>query len=117
MNVISPAASLERAALTYWEALIPREDDRPPRARILHIFERLESLSRPPAYRSCPLVATAVELKDSEHPAGVVARRFKDMLTNYFHQEVRRSGVAVTSATTLLDVAGLRQEPVCFLRP
>ncbi|MFF7598627.1 hypothetical protein [Streptomyces mirabilis] len=40
MNVISPAASLERAALTYWEAPIPREDDRPPHARILHIFEQ-----------------------------------------------------------------------------
>ncbi|MEV4453645.1 MULTISPECIES: hypothetical protein [Streptomyces] len=82
MNVISPASSLERAALAYWEALIPREDDRPPHARILHIFEQLESLSRSPAYRGRPLVATAVELKDPEHPAGVVTRRFKDMLTN-----------------------------------
>ncbi|GHD80700.1 hypothetical protein GCM10010317_102970 [Streptomyces mirabilis] len=42
----------------------------------------MESLSRPPAHRGRPLVATAVELKDPEHPAGVVARRFKDMLTN-----------------------------------
>ncbi|MHA5054558.1 TetR/AcrR family transcriptional regulator [Streptomyces sp. SD15] len=133
------AASLERAALTYWEALNPREDDRPPRARILYIFEQLESLSRSPSYRGCPLVATAVELKDPEHPASMVARRFKDMLTNYFHQEARRAdvpdpeqlarqltvvfdgssvravvqaqplhGLAVTTATTLLDAAGLR---------
>ncbi|MET7851700.1 TetR/AcrR family transcriptional regulator [Streptomyces avermitilis] len=133
------AASLERAAPTYWEALIPREDDRPPRARILHIFEQLESLSRSPAYRGCPLVATAVELKDPEHPASMAARRFKDMLTDYFHQEARRAGapdpeqlalqltvvfdgssvravvqaqplhgLAVTTATALLDAAGLR---------
>ncbi|MGW1887408.1 TetR/AcrR family transcriptional regulator [Streptomyces sp. NPDC001970] len=133
------AASLERAALTYWETLVPGEDDAPPRARILHIFERLESLSGSPAYQGCPLVATAVELKNPEHPASMVARRFKDMLTEYFHQEARRAGardpeqlarqltvvfdgssvravvqaqplhgLAVTTATTLLDAAGLR---------
>ncbi|MFD8000076.1 hypothetical protein [Streptomyces mirabilis] len=62
-------------------------------------------------------MTTAVELKDPEHPAGVVARRFKDMLTNYFHREARRAGLAVTSATTLLDAADLRQELVRFLRP
>ncbi|MCX5554568.1 TetR/AcrR family transcriptional regulator [Streptomyces sp. NBC_00038] len=133
------AASLERAALTYWEALSPRNDDRAPRARILHVFEQLEALSGSPTYRGCPLVATAVELKDPEHPASAVARRFKDGLTNYFHEEALRAGapdpnqlasqltvvfdgssvsavvqaqplrgLAVTTATTLLDAAGLR---------
>ncbi|WP_371596815.1 TetR/AcrR family transcriptional regulator [Streptomyces sp. NBC_00564] len=133
------AASLERAALTYWEALSPRNDGRAPRARILHVFEQLEALSGSPTYRGCPLVATAVELKDPEHPASAVARRFKDGLTNYFHEEALRAGVpdpkqlasqltvvfdgssvravvqaqplqglAVTTAATLLDAAGLR---------
>lgn len=86
------AASLERAALTYWEALSPRNDGRAPRARILHVFEQLEALSGSPTYRGCPLVATAVELKDPEHPASAVARRFKDGLTNYFHEEALRAG-------------------------
>ena len=86
------AASLERAAPSYQNLTIPTPDDRPPRARILHVFERLESLSGSPAYQGCPFVATAVELKDPEHPASVVARRFKDALTHFFRAEARRAG-------------------------
>lgn len=87
------AASLERAAPTYHRLLTPGEDDRPPRARILHVFEQLEQFAAAPEYLGCPCVATAVELKDPEHPASVVARRFKDALTAFFHQEALRAGV------------------------
>ncbi|WP_406472089.1 TetR/AcrR family transcriptional regulator [Streptomyces sp. NBC_01615] len=134
------AASLERAAQTYWGALVPGPDDRPARARILHVFERLESLSRSPDYRGCPLVATALELKDPRHPASVVARRFKDRLTDHFREEAGRAdapdpeqlarqltvafdgssvqavvqghpldGLALATATALLDTAGMSE--------
>jgi AcrR family transcriptional regulator len=87
------AASLERASRAYGQALLPDDEDAlSPRGCILYVFERLEVLSDAPDYRGCPLVATAVELKDPEHPASVVARRFKDALTDYFHRQARRAG-------------------------
>ncbi|HXR72108.1 TetR/AcrR family transcriptional regulator [Actinocrinis sp.] len=88
------AASLERIAPTYWASLAPSdEDDRPPRARILHVFERLEELTTSPGYRGCPFVAAAVELKRPDHPASLAARRYKDALTAFFQQEAQRAGV------------------------
>ncbi len=132
------AASLERAAPTYHDLLTPAGDDRSPRARMLHVFEQLEHYSGGPEYLGCPCVATAVELKDPEHPAAVVARRFKDALTGFFQEEARRAGapdpellarqltvvfdgssaravvqaqpldgLAVATATVLLDAAGI----------
>ncbi|WP_370076656.1 TetR/AcrR family transcriptional regulator [Streptacidiphilus sp. MAP12-16] len=132
------AASLERAAPSYQNLMTPTADDRPPRARILHVFEQLESVSGSPGYQGCPFVATAVELKDPEHPASVVARHFKDALTGFFREEAQRAGapdpellarqltvvfdgssartvvqaqpldgLAVATATVLLDAAGV----------
>jgi AcrR family transcriptional regulator len=133
------AASLDRAGSLYLGQLLPApEDHLPPRARIMRVFEQLESLSASPDYLGCPFVATAFELKDPEHPASVVARRFKDALTNFFRKEARRGnvqnpellarqltvvfdgssshaviqaqnlgGLAVATATALLDSAGL----------
>ncbi|MGW9030887.1 TetR/AcrR family transcriptional regulator [Streptomyces sp. NPDC055722] len=88
------AASLDRAGSLHLGRLLPAsEADRPPRARIMHVFERLESLSASPGYLGCPFVATAFELKDPEHPASVVARRFKDALTDFFRQEAQHGDV------------------------
>jgi AcrR family transcriptional regulator len=88
------AASLERIAPSYWASLAPSdEDDREPRARILHVFERLEELATSPGYRGCPFVAAAVELKRPDHPASLAARKYKDALTAFFHQEAQRAGV------------------------
>ncbi len=88
------AASLERIAPAYWASLAPSdEDDRRPRARILHVFERLEELATSPGYRGCPFVAAAVELKRPDHPASLAARKYKDALTAFFQQEAQRAGV------------------------
>lgn len=88
------AASLDRAAPTYLNALIPSEEDGgSPRARILHVFEYLEESSRTADFRGCPFVATAVELKSGEHPASVVARQSEGTLTAFFAEESRRGGV------------------------
>ncbi|MFI8186658.1 TetR/AcrR family transcriptional regulator [Actinacidiphila glaucinigra] len=87
------AASLARAGSRYLSALLPTpEADLPPRDRILHVFEHLESLSASPDYLGCPFLATAFELKNREHPANVVARRYKDALTDFFREEARRGG-------------------------
>src|SRR4051794_10021281 len=87
------AASLERSASYYREALIPPADDgRPPRARILHVFERLEDLEPAQHFLGCPFVGAAIQLKSPEHPASVVARRQKDALTAFFRQEAERAG-------------------------
>jgi AcrR family transcriptional regulator len=86
------AASLERSAPDYQAALIPADDDvRPPRARILHVFERLEQLEPAQDFLGCPFVAAAVQLKSHEHPASVVARRQKDRLTAFFQREAKRA--------------------------
>lgn len=87
------AASLDRAGSGYLSGLLPAPDaDLPPRDRIMHVFKQLESLSASPDYLGCPFLATAFELKDSEHPASVVARRYKDALTDFFREEARRGG-------------------------
>ncbi|MFI7669569.1 TetR/AcrR family transcriptional regulator [Nocardia sp. NPDC049526] len=76
------ASLLERTAHDYQAALLPAEDDeRPPRTRILHVFERLEALEQQHEFRGCPFVAAAVQVKSPEHPASLVAPWQKDKLT------------------------------------
>src|SRR5688500_7236256 len=87
------AASLERIAPDYAAALLPAaDDDRSPRARILHVFERLEQLEPRHGHRGCPFVAAAVQVKSPDHPASLVARRQKDGLTAFFRREAERGG-------------------------
>ncbi|WP_051808410.1 TetR/AcrR family transcriptional regulator [Actinoplanes subtropicus] len=87
------AASLERSAPEYSAALLPAPDDgRPPRERILHVFERLEYLEPVQDFLGCPFVATAIQTKSPEHPASVIARRQKDGLTAFFRHEAQRGG-------------------------
>jgi AcrR family transcriptional regulator len=88
------AATLERVGPAFAQVLLPPADDgRPPRARILHVFERLEALEPEYEFRGCPFVAAAVQVKSSEHPASAVARRQKDALTAFFEDEASRAGV------------------------
>ena len=88
------AASLDRRGPAHAAALLPAEDDaRPPRERILHVFERLEELAVAQDYRGCPFVATAVEVKSPDHPAAEVARRYKQRLTAFFRTEAEAAGV------------------------
>jgi AcrR family transcriptional regulator len=87
------AASLERSGPGYQTLLLPPPDDsRPPRAQILHVFERLDALSASDAYQGCPFVSTAIELKDPDHPASLVSRRFKQELTAFFQAQAARAG-------------------------
>ncbi|NNH70429.1 TetR/AcrR family transcriptional regulator [Nocardia uniformis] len=89
------AASLERSAPDHALALLPAADDcRSPRARILHVFERLEYLERDHEFRGCPFVAVAIQVKAPEHPASRVARRQKDGLTSFFQYEAERGGAS-----------------------
>jgi AcrR family transcriptional regulator len=89
------AASLQRRAPQYQTLLIPPKDDpRPPRARILHVFERLEEAATTPEFRGCPFLAVEVELKNPEHPASRVARKVKQALTDFFRTEAERGGAA-----------------------
>src|SRR6266567_2400627 len=58
------AASLERHASAYVAALLPpADDDRPPRERILHIFEQVESQAGTPEFKGCQYLAVQIELK------------------------------------------------------
>jgi len=68
------------------------EDDRSPRERILTVFERQDELVASGNYLGCPYVSTAVELKNPEHPGSVVARHFKQQLTDFFHRELVKAG-------------------------
>lgn len=133
------AASLKRRGPLYEAELMPpRDDRRSPRARILHVFERLEASSATPDFLGCPFMAMAIELKDPEHPASQVARRVKQALADFFQVEAEHggarepellarqltmvfdganaravtfaeplSGLALATATTLLDAAGV----------
>ncbi|WP_007512649.1 MULTISPECIES: TetR/AcrR family transcriptional regulator [Pseudofrankia] len=87
------AASLDRWARTLRAQMFPVADDaHPPRERILGVFAWLEAASADPDFRGCPLVGTAVEVKNPEHPAATVARRHKQALTDFFAAEARRAG-------------------------
>jgi AcrR family transcriptional regulator len=133
------AASLQRKATDYTNALLPPDDERCARERILHVFHALERSAEDPRYRGCPYVSAAMELKSPQHPASEVARHQKDRLTAFFQREAQRGGahdpvllarqltvvfdgagawgvvqasgldgLAVSTAQTLLDAAGLR---------
>ncbi|MEV5492910.1 TetR/AcrR family transcriptional regulator [Streptomyces bobili] len=84
------AASLEHSAPRYQAFLLPSEDDRSPRTRILHVFEQLEKAAGGPHFQGCPLVSIATELKSPQHPASVVARRLKNAMTSFFEKEAQR---------------------------
>ncbi|MBO0984691.1 TetR/AcrR family transcriptional regulator [Rathayibacter sp. SD072] len=88
------AASLARSVPGYLAALLPAPElELPPRERVMHVFERLEAVVADPAFRGCPYVSAAMEIKEPEHPARVVARGFHDTLTEYFRTAVVRAGV------------------------
>jgi AcrR family transcriptional regulator len=69
-------------------------DDLTPRGRILYVFERLEDAAGSAGFAGCPFVNTAVELKDPSHPASIVARGYKQRLTDYFAEQAALGGAA-----------------------
>lgn len=108
------SASLERSAPTYATATLPPDDDgRAPRERILQVFHNLEALAASPAYQGCPYVATATELKCTDHPASRTARRYKDAMTDFFRGEAERGGakdpeLLARQLTVVFDGSGAR---------
>ena len=87
------AESLASRGPAYQALLQPGpEDERSPRERILTVFERQDELVASGNYLGCPYVSTAVELKNPEHPGSVVARHFKQQLTDFFHRELVKAG-------------------------
>ncbi|MFF8536246.1 TetR/AcrR family transcriptional regulator [Streptomyces sp. NPDC015532] len=107
------AASLERSAPAYLAFLLPPDDDRPPRDRVLHVFERLEEMAARPDYHGCPFVAVTAELKAPDHPASLVARNSKDALTAFFRREAERGGAGdpellARQLTVTFDGSGVR---------
>jgi hypothetical protein len=59
---------------------------------MLHVFERQDEVVADGKYLGCPLVSTAIELKNAEHPGSVVARRLKQELTDFFGSEAAAAG-------------------------
>ncbi|MEV4352298.1 TetR/AcrR family transcriptional regulator [Actinoplanes sp. NPDC049596] len=89
------AAGLERVGPAFTAYLLPEDDDgETPRERMLHVFRRLEETATEPGFQGCPFVAVSVEVKSPEHPARLVARRYKDMLTAFFREEAEKAGAA-----------------------
>lgn len=87
------AESLASRGPAYQTLLHPSaDDDRSPRERILTVFERQDAVVADGNYLGCPYVSTAVELKNPEHPGSVVARHFKQQLTDFFHRELVEAG-------------------------
>jgi AcrR family transcriptional regulator len=87
------AESLASVGPGYQQALEPGvEDGSTPRERILTIFEKQDRLTAGAEFFGCPFVSTAVELKNPEHPGSVVARHFKQRLTDFFLGELVTAG-------------------------
>ncbi|WP_348788574.1 TetR/AcrR family transcriptional regulator [Leifsonia sp. NPDC080035] len=70
------------------------DDERPPRERALHVYDALHAAAEASDFYGCPFVNVATELRDREHPASEVARRFKGELTAYFERQAANAGVA-----------------------
>lgn len=89
------AASLEEQAASYVATLLPAADDnRPPRERILHVFEQMESQAGAPDFQGCRYLAVQIELKDPSHPASRVASGVKANLTGFFRSEAEQGGAS-----------------------
>ncbi|MFF7281736.1 TetR/AcrR family transcriptional regulator [Streptomyces griseorubiginosus] len=87
------AATLEESASAYVAALLPAaDDDRPPRARILHVFEQAEAQAGAADFQGCRYLVAQIELKDPNHPASRVARGVKDNVTAFFRAEAEQGG-------------------------
>jgi AcrR family transcriptional regulator len=89
------AAAMERQEPVLTARLLPPPGvPAGPRARVLHVFERLEEAAVAPEYEGCPFLAVQVELKDPGHAASVVAARGKRNVTAFFQAEAERGGAA-----------------------
>jgi AcrR family transcriptional regulator len=89
------AASLKERASAFVAGLLPAADDgRPPRERILHVFERVELQAGAPEFRGCRYLAVQIELKDQTHPASRVAHQIKANLTAFFRSEAEQGGAS-----------------------
>lgn len=86
------AESLARRGPSYQALLLPADDGRTPRERMLHVFERQNEVLADGNYLGCPFVSTAIELKNAEHPGSVVARQLKQELTDFFESEATAAG-------------------------
>jgi AcrR family transcriptional regulator len=78
------------AILARW---LPPEDDSPPRAKMLAVFQALSEWSVDPSFRGCPFVNVATELSDRAHPARTVAREAKQTLRRFFRDQAARAGL------------------------
>jgi AcrR family transcriptional regulator len=88
------AESLASHGPAYQQMLEPGpEDGTAPRERILAVFERQDRLMTAGGFLGCPFISTAVELKNPEHPGSVVARHFKQRLTDFLQAELVAAGV------------------------
>ncbi|WP_329129211.1 TetR/AcrR family transcriptional regulator [Streptomyces sp. NBC_01476] len=89
------AAALERQGPRLSALLLPPPGvPERPRARMLHVFERLEEAALEADYCGCPYLATQVELKDPGHAASIVAARAKEEMAEFFRTEAERGGAA-----------------------
>jgi AcrR family transcriptional regulator len=87
------AESLANVGPGYQQALEPGvEDGDAPRERILAVFRNLDRAAAGQEFQGCPFVSTALELKNPEHPGSVVARHFKQRLTDFFLGELVAAG-------------------------
>ncbi len=87
------AESLANVGPSYQRLLEPGLDEGgTPRERILSVFVRQDQALTEGGFRGCPFVSTAVELKNPEHPGSVVARHFKQRLTDFFQSELVAAG-------------------------
>ena len=89
---------------------MPPDDERPPRERILAVFDQLQQLAVSPEFCGCPFANTALELKDRTHPAAGVAKHYKLALTAFFQRQATLAGARepaalATQLTMLFDGA------------
>jgi AcrR family transcriptional regulator len=107
------AAALAEVGPATHAAFLPDDAVTAPRERILHVFQTLEDTVAQPGFVGCRFVNTASDLRDPTHPAAVLAREFKQRLTDWFATEARAGGAAdpdllARQLTVVFDGSGAR---------
>ncbi|GAB1332792.1 TetR/AcrR family transcriptional regulator [Streptomyces sennicomposti] len=89
------ATSLAQRAPAITALLLPEDGTAAsPREQMLHVFRRLEEIAPSPDFHGCPFLSAMVELKDTDHPACLIAQRQKTEMTAFFRGQAERGGAA-----------------------
>jgi AcrR family transcriptional regulator len=117
--------SCEKDVERYTAALDTADD---PRARVLAVFDGLDTTTSSASFRGCRYVSAAHALKDPDHPAHAATRAYTERLRALFEEELTNLGhpdpaggsdqiLVLIEGVLVLGVIFPASHPACSVRP